>query len=587
MWAPEAKQVRLQITAPEKQQVEMQPEEQGYWVAELQQVQPGTKYFFKLDDKPQRPDPASLWQPEGVHKASAVVNHHEFNWTDSNWQVFPLEQMIIYELHIGTFTDEGTFEAAIEKIPYLKELGVNTIELMPVAQFPGSRNWGYDGVYPFAAQQSYGGPDGLKKLINACHEQELAVVLDVVYNHMGPEGNYLNDFGPYFTDKYHTPWGKALNFDDAFSDPVRNFFIQNALMWLRDYHFDGLRLDAVHAIFDTGAKHILQELAEQVRELEHQTKKTYYLIAESDLNDVRVVLPKNQGGFGMDGQWSDDFHHALHTVATGESDGYYADFGKLEQLQQAMQNTFVYNGRYSSHRHKTFGNDATHLPAKQFVVCSQNHDQVGNRMLGERLSELVSADMLKVVAATVLLSPYVSMLFMGEEYAEPNPFLYFVSHSDKELIKAVREGRKREFKAFAWQGEAPDPQAEETFERSKLSWIYEKESKNRFIWQFYKQLIQLRKEHPVLQFHSKKHLKTTADAAQKLLIMERWNDAGDKVICYFNFGDKPAALSLPDGNWQVLLNSSDEKWGGSGGGSAAEIVAESVVVFEVSRKGAK
>ena len=461
----------------------MQALEFGYWQTWVANVKPGTRYKFALQDGPERPDPASMHQPMGVHEASEVVDHHAFAWTDSSWPGLPLEQYIIYELHTGTFTPQHTFEGIIQKLDYLVDLGITAIELMPVAAFPGSRNWGYDGVYPFAVQESYGGPEGLKKLVNACHVKGLAVVLDVVYNHMGPEGNYLNDFGPYFTGKYNTPWGKALNFDDAGCDGTRNFFIQNALMWFREYHIDALRLDAVHAIIDLSAKHFLLELAEAVNELSLETGRKFYLIAESDLNDVQVINPPAKGGFGMDAQWCDDFHHALHALTTGETDGYYEDFGKLEDLEKVFNEAFVYSGIYSAHRKKTFGSNASQHPARQFVVCMQNHDQVGNRMLGERLPALVSFPMLKLAAAAYLLSPYLPMLFMGEEYGETNPFLYFISHTDPELVKAVQEGRKKEFKAFKWAGNIPDPQSEETFLSSCLSWNYhEGQGKNSAIF---------------------------------------------------------------------------------------------------------
>ncbi|ARS35949.1 malto-oligosyltrehalose trehalohydrolase [Pontibacter actiniarum] len=568
VWAPKAEKVEVLLHKPEPIQVPLQREAMGYWTALSEFATPGTRYTFVLDGETQRPDPASHFQPDGVHEPSAVVDHHAFAWTDKKWKNLPLHEYIIYELHVGTFTPEGTFESMIERLPELKELGVTAIEIMPVAQFPGSRNWGYDGVFPFAAQNSYGGPEGLKKLVNACHAQGLAVVLDVVYNHMGPEGNYLNDFGPYFTDKYKTPWGTALNFDDNHADAVRNFFFQNALMWLREYHIDALRLDAVHAIYDMSAKHFLQELQEHVQELEEQLGRDFILIAESDLNDVRLINPMDRGGYGLDAQWSDDFHHVIHALFTGEQSGYYVGFGKTDQLTKVMEKAFVYDGLYSEHRHRTFGSSTAHNQAAQFVVCSQNHDQVGNRMLGERLSELVDYETLKVIAALVILSPYQPMLFMGEEYGERNPFLYFVSHGDKDLIEAVRKGRREEFSAFAWQGEAPDPQSEETFERSKLTRSYTSESQQNKLREYYKRLLQLRKSTACLAKPDKDKVLARMDENGAVLHLVHHTR---EPYCYslFNLSDTAQTVRLlrPDeaaGNWKPLLHSAAADWGGPG-----------------------
>lgn len=547
----------------------------GYWTGLSEFATPGTRYTFTLDDETERPDPASQFQPTTVHEASEVIDHTSFNWTDRNWKGLPLEQYIIYELHVGTFSEEGTFEGVISKLTELQDLGVNAIEIMPVAQFAGSRNWGYDGVYPFATQNSYGGPEGLKKLVNACHEAGIAVVLDVVYNHMGPEGNYLNDFGPYFTDKYNTPWGNALNFDDAHSDHVRNFFIQNALMWLRDFHIDALRLDAVHAIYDTGARHFLQELKEQTSLLGKQLGREFILIAESDQSDVRLLNPTEKGGYGLDAQWFDDYHHAIHTLVTGELEGYYEDFGKPEHLQKALQHTFVYNGLYSEHRKRTIGSDATDVPAKQFVVCSQNHDQVGNRMLGERLTELVSFEMLKTVAGLILLSPYTPMLFMGEEYGEKNPFLYFVSHTDEELVEAVRKGRKEEFKYFAHKGEFPDPQSEETFNRSKLTHGYTQNEQQNQLRNFYKELINLRKTAPALAKPDKPHMHVQMDAEQMVLHLVHVG-AEPSLHCLFNLSQEEREVTLDSSqgqSWRAIINSAESAWGGKAEKESANITS--------------
>ncbi|MBF8962835.1 malto-oligosyltrehalose trehalohydrolase [Pontibacter sp. FD36] len=589
VWAPAAAQVDV-VLKDNDNIIPLQREAFGYWTALSEETGPGARYTFQLDEEMERPDPASHFQPDGVHEPSAVVDHTSFGWTDKNWKPLPLEQYIVYELHVGTFSEEGTFQGVIDKLPELVDLGITAIEIMPVAAFPGGRNWGYDGVYPSAVQEGYGGPEGLKKLVDACHAAGIAVVLDVVYNHLGPEGNYLNEFGPYFTDKYNTPWGKALNFDDAHSDHVRNFFIQNALLWLRDYHIDALRLDAVHAILDTGAKHFLQDLQEQVEHLEKQLGRHFILIAESDLNDVRIINPTEKGGFGLAAQWSDDFHHAVHALLTGEDSGYYSDFGKLEQLQKVLQHGFVYDGLYSEHRKRTFGSDATANPALQFVVCSQNHDQVGNRMLGERLTKLISYDMLKVAAGLVLLSPFTPMLFMGEEYGEENPFLYFVSHSDKDLVEAVRKGRKEEFSSFSWQGEAPDPQSEETFNQSKLQRSYEHSEKHRQLRDFYKALIQLRKSALALARPDKTRLHVSADSHTHVLHLIH---SGESPYLYalFNISNQPQKTNVVKevgASWKLVLGSDESRYGGAdkdlsrelSAGQEIELPAASVTVYQ-------
>lgn len=555
VWAPFPGKVHLELKGRER--MEMKCDQYGYWHKTVADIAPGTKYKFILDDKTERPDPASRCQPEGVHQWSEVVDLSDYVWGDSDWKNIPLSDMIIYELHVGTFTTEGTFEAAIDKLDYLLELGVNAIEIMPISQFPGSRNWGYDGVYPYAAQYSYGGPDGLKKLVDSCHQKGLAVILDVVYNHMGPEGNYLADFGPFFTDKYSTPWGKAINFDDVHSDHVRNFFIQNALMWLEDYHIDGLRLDAVHAILDNSARHFLKELRQNVDQLQLKNLKRYYLIAESDMNDVKVIQPYNNGGYNLEAQWADDFHHAVHTLATGEKEGYYSDYGKVSDLAKSFRQALIYDGTYSSFRNRTIGNDPSGQSPDQFVVCIQNHDQIGNRMLGERLSKLVSFEMLKLAAGTMLIAPFVPMLFMGEEYGEDNPFLYFVSHGDPNLVEAVREGRKREFEYFKWKGTVPDPQSEDTYNQSKLQW---KISDN-ILFEYYKKMISLRKEGAFKAF-SNAGIKTDIDEEKKLLTIHSGNE--DQLLAVLNFSKSTQNVTLPSGesSWQKLMASSDQCWNG-------------------------
>jgi maltooligosyltrehalose trehalohydrolase len=454
----------------------------------------------------------------------------------------------------------------IPRLHELKELGVNAIELMPVAQFPGERNWGYDGVYPFAVQSSYGGPEGLKQLVNECHKQKIAVILDVVYNHLGPEGNYLEDFGPYFTEKYRTPWGKALNFDGPYSNEVRNYFIENALYWFDRYHIDALRIDAIHGICDMSAKHFLQELAENVEKGSGNGRKRQCLIAESDLNDVRVIKSRKKGGFGIDAQWCDDFHHALHTLLTHEDQGYYQDFGTIKNLATSLKEGYVFSGQYSSYRKRNHGNSSADRPANQFIVFSQNHDQIGNRVLGDRLSNLVSFEALKLAAGTVLVSPYIPLLFMGEEYGEESPFLYFVSHSDPALVKAVREGRRSEFKAFYWQDNPPDPQDPATYLQCKLDWEKRSKGKHKILLNFYCTLIKLRKTIPALRHLRKNMLEVSISEKDKMIAVLRWHE-NNQVLCIMNFNIKNGhftATNLPDGSWRKVLDSSDKRWNGPG-----------------------
>ncbi|BAZ69709.1 MAG: malto-oligosyltrehalose trehalohydrolase [Pelatocladus maniniholoensis HA4357-MV3] len=564
LWAPLEGNVAVHLVSPEEKIIPLQKDERGYWQGTVNNVEPGCLYFYQLDGQVDRADSASHFQPQGVHGPSQVVDHSSFSWTDAEWQGIPLEQMVIYELHVSTFTEEGTFESIIPRIAELLELGINAIEIMPVAQFPGDRNWGYDGTFPYAVQNSYGGVDGLKKLVDACHQQGMAVILDVVYNHLGPEGNYLWGFGTYFTDHYKTPWGSAVNFDGSYSDGVRNYFVQNALYWLETFHIDCLRLDAVHAIYDFGAKHILAEIAEAVAELSQRGYKRY-LIAESDLNDPRIIRSPEVGGYGIDAQWSDDFHHALHTVLTGENQGYYKDFGQLEQLAKAYREGFVYTWDYSPHRHRYHGNEASGCFSQQFVVCSQNHDQVGNRMMGDRLTSLISFEGLKLTAAAVLLSPYVPLLFMGEEYGETAPFLYFVSHSDPDLIKGVREGRKAEFAAFfeIYGQEAPDPQAVETMKRSRLNWEKRHEGKNRMLWLFYQKLLKLRREIPALANLDRHNLEASVIEPNKVLQLRRWCE-NNQVLCWLNFSQEVGKIkaNIPSGPWKKQLDSADSAWGG-------------------------
>jgi len=570
VWAPLVDSVAVEVLGHQYQPVaprvlEMEKDELGYWRAHAPELPAGTLYKYRLDNDDAWPDPASRYQPEGVHGPSEVIDHNQFAWSDQHWQGVPLAEYVIYEIHVGTFTEAGTFEAAIERLPDLVELGVTAVEIMPVAQFPGDRNWGYDGVFPFAVQNSYGGPTALKKLVNACHEAGLAVILDVVYNHFGPEGNYTGKFGPYITKRYQTPWGSAINFDDAYSDGVRGYFAENAVSWLRDYHFDALRLDAVHAIYDFGAKHFLQLLSESVAELTKQRSYPGFLIAESDLNDPRLIRPVQQGGYQLSAQWSDDFHHALHTRLTGENMGYYGDFASLESLAIALKDRFVYAGQYSSFRRRPHGSPAGDLPSYRFVVCNQNHDQVGNRMMGDRLSTLVSFGALKLAAGITLLSPYIPLLFMGEEYGETNPFLYFVDHGDPDLLEAVRRGRTEEFSDFYAQGTPPDPVSEDTYEQSKLNWLSSTDrsaadrQQQRIIRKFYQRLLEVRRQCRVMTPTNSSdivvsHTNNTLQYKQSI--------ASGDLLCAMNFSDQAAKIDLTLGSqtWWQQLNSADAQW---------------------------
>lgn len=573
VWSLHAECVSLHIQHPESRVVRMRNAGDGYHLAEVDGLAPDSRYMFRLhktadargdETDPAFPDPASRWQPEGVHGPSGLYAG-EFPWTDADWQGAPFSRYIIYELHVGTFTAQGTFDAAISHLDELAELGITAIELMPVAQFPGERNWGYDGVYPFAVQNSYGGPDALKRLVDACHGKGLSVILDVVYNHLGPEGNYFSQFGPYFTDFYKTLWGRALNFDGPDSDPVRRFFIENALYWVETFHIDALRLDAVHAIYDASARPFLQTLARAVHRVAGRLKRPLYCIAESALNDTRVIRSQTQGGWDMDAQWNDDYHHALHTVLTGENQGYYKDFGRFFDMVKAWCCGYVYSGRYSAFRRRRHGSSSRNMPAQKFVVYAQNHDQVGNRTQGERLAHLVTFEQLKLAAAFVLLSPYVPLLFMGEEYGETAPFPCFINHSDPSLVEAVRNGRKAEFAGFKWRGEPPDPQDPLTFASAKLHHDLRYEGRHGFLLAYHKELIRLRREMPALALLTKKGMRIRTAVSGKLIWVMRWA-AGTKVGIFLNFENHTVTpRSFADkGVWRKILDSANESWDGPG-----------------------
>jgi maltooligosyltrehalose trehalohydrolase len=519
VWAPGKSSVDVVVDG---RQVPMRASAGGWWTSSVDGAGPGTDYSFKVDGGPARPDPRSPSQPQGIDGPSRVVDHEAFAWTDRGWRGLPLPGSVLYELHVGTFSAEGTFDAAIGHLDHLAALGVDAIELLPVAEFSGPRGWGYDGVDLFAPHHAYGGPDGLKRLVDAAHSRGLGVVMDVVYNHLGPAGNYLPEFGPYFSERHQTNWGPAVNFDGPGSDEVRRFVIDNALMWLRDYHCDGLRLDAVHAITDDSATHILEQLAGDVAALAANQGRPLFLIAESDLNDPRFVRGTEAGGYGLDAAWADEWHHALHATLTGDRSGYYEDFGPLPLLAKALRQAWVYDGIYSPYRQRVFGRPPTGLPGSRFVVCTQNHDQVGNRALGERSSALMSDGRLRVAAALLLTTPFVPMLFQGEEWGASTPFQYFTGHEDAELGRAVSQGRRAEFASFGWSPEGvPDPQDPETFARSRLDWAELNKERHASLLAWYTELISLRRRIPALTDPRPGRAETTCDADAGWLAVRR------------------------------------------------------------------
>lgn len=569
VWAPKSKAVELVLIDEDRRRsVAMHGEAGGFFTHVGPDVIEGQRYAYRLEGgNEDRADPCSLWQPLGVPGPSAVVLPERFAWTDRYWRGVRRESLVFYELHVGTFTPEGTFEAIIPRLAQLMALGVTAIELMPVGQFPGSRNWGYDGVLPYAVQNTYGGPHGLAKLVDAAHGAGVAVFLDVVYNHYGPEANYLDEFGTYFTDEYKTPWGRAINYDQRGSDPVREFVLDNVRMWLDEFHLDGLRLDAVHAIYDLGAKHILREIRETADEVAERTGRLIHIVAESDLNDPKVVASSERGGHGIDAQWSDDFHHAAHTTLTGERRGYYSDFGSLKQLARALESPFIYAGQFSAHRGRCHGAPPDGIPGDRFVVCIQNHDQVGNRAKGDRLSTLLeSPAQLRLAASLLLLSPHLPLLFMGEEYAETRPFPFFCSFNGKELVQAVREGRKREFAEFVGSAdEVPDPQAESTFASAKLSWSWPEGTPQEGMRRLYADLLAARRRWPALRdFVNRRARLRPHPETGPVIELTRGvrSDAAGVLRACFNFSPEPQPLPETLGAAQAIFSSESARYGG-------------------------
>jgi maltooligosyltrehalose trehalohydrolase len=554
VWAPRARKMAVSINGRSRPMhgPGEDDESRGWWRLDVEDAGPGTDYGYLIDeDKKPYPDPRSQWQPDGVHGLSRIYDQHAFEWTDEGFQPRPLAGGIVYELHVGTFTPEGTLDAAIGKLDYLADLDITHVELMPVAAFAGGHGWGYDGVALFAVHQPYGGPDALKRFVNAAHERELAVLLDVVYNHFGPVGNYTGKYGPYIVQSHHTPWGGAVNLEDSGAYEVRRFFCDNAAMWLRDYHIDGLRLDAVHAFVDRSAIHFLEQLAGEVEALAASTGRRKTLIAESDLNDPRVVMPREAGGLGMDAQWSDDFHHALFAALTGLREGYYADFGSMEQLARSLRQTFVYDGIYSRYRGRVHGRPARGLSQHRFLGYIQNHDQVGNRAIGDRIGHIAGIEKAKIAAAIVLTSPFVPMIFQGEEWAASSPFQYFADH-EPEMARLVSEGRRREFAAFGWTPESvPDPESRETFERSKLNWQELSGADHARMLAWYRELIRLRRSRPALNNGEPGNLRVIFDEQEKWIRIER----GDVTVAA-NLDQSERAFDLP-ARLRILLASDD------------------------------
>jgi maltooligosyltrehalose trehalohydrolase len=577
VWAPNLTSLAVRIpgerprTIPMTQSAEPGPSE---FVAVVPDVSEGTDYLYVLEGERERPDPVSRSQPHGVHGPSRIVNPASFHWSDQAWSGIPLKDFIIYEFHPGTFTREGSFEGVIPRLPYMRDLGITAVEIMPVAEVPGNRNWGYDGASLYAPQSSYGGPAGLKKLVDACHQHGMAVVLDVVYNHLGPEGNYLPEFAPCFTDAHHTPWGKAINFDGPNSDGVRRLIIDNALYWLTEYHVDALRLDAVHGIYDFGARHILDELSNTFHNQARRLKRQAWLIAESDLEDVRIINPRSQGGYALDAQWHDDFHHALYALLTDEREGFLMDFGALADLSKSIHGGFVFDWKYSRYRRRHYGSSSEERPGEQFVGFIQNHDQIANTSRGQRLSTLVSPGQLRLAAVLTICSPFLPLLFMGEEYGETAPFLYFTSFEDPARAEAVREGRKRELGSHYSESEFADPQALTTFEKCRLDWSKMANSPHAEILRLYRDLITLRKQYPSLGNCRKDLTEVRLDESARQLIMKRTDPAGSSALLIFNFSAEAQSIPIAADPqpWRLLLRTGDAVYGGGPGQRTVETV---------------
>ncbi len=574
VWAPNLTNLAVRILGENPKTVSMTRNAESEFVATVPNTGAGTEYFYVLDGGRERPDPVSRWQPRGVNGPSRVVDPNSFRWSDQGWSGIPLKDFIIYELHTGTFTPEGTFESIIPRLPYLRDLGITAVEIMPVAEFPGNRNWGYDGASLYPPQSSYGGPTGLKRLVDACHAHGLAVVMDVVYNHLGPEGNYLPEFAPCFTDAYHTPWGKAINFDGPESDGVRRWVVDNALYWLTEYHVDALRLDAINGIYDFSAHHILDELSEAFQKQARRLKRQAWIIAESDLEDVRIINPRSVGGYALDAQWHDDFHHALYALLTGEREAFLMDFGRLADLAKSIREGFVFDRKYSQYRRRHYGSSSKDRPGEQFVGFIQNHDQIANTSRGKRLCSLVSSEAQKLAAALTLCSPFLPMLFMGEEYGETAPFLFFTSFENPDLVNAVREGRKKELGAHYSERDFADPQAPTTFERCKLDWSRPELPPHAGILRLYRDLIALRKQHLSLGNCRKDLTQIRYDEKAKFLVARRSDPSGGAalIVCNFSTNAQSIPVTAETQAWRLALWTGDAAYGGTSGLGPAKVL---------------
>ncbi len=564
IWAPEKETMFLHIIHPEDRKIEMIKDEKGYFTVEVKEAKAGWRYYYRPNDEKDVADVASYYQPEDTLGPSEIFDHAAFRWNDAHWKGVPLQDMVFYEIHVGTFTDESTFEAII---PYLDDIiatGINAIELMPVCQFSGSRNWGYDGTYPYAVHLSYGGPQGLKKFVDACHQRGIAVFLDVVYNHVGPEGNNFAEFAPYFTDRYKAPWGTAINFDGEYSDGVKEYFSDNPVFWFEQYHIDGLRVDAVHEMYDRNAINIWQVMYEKIRLHEQKAGRRLYMTAESDFNSPRVTKHPDGGGMGFDAQWLDDFHHILYVIIDPKGKNRYGDYSTMEQLAKVYADGFVHSGEYVGFRKRAHGASSAGVPGYNFIVFNMNHDQVGNRIKGERLSMLVSFEKQKLAAAALMLSPYIPLLFMGEEYGEDTPFYFFISHHNKEAVKGVQEGRRKEFEKFGLkEGENfPDPAADETFNACKLQWNKRKEGKYNIMLEWNKLLIAVRRTNNVLHNFNKSNVVAFPLGEEGLVVHRQTDDGRVHLFCCFNFSGKEITYTLPPytTQWQKLLDSKEKQW---------------------------
>lgn len=590
VWAPRAAEVDLVLVDVDGVEVAshvMHRDVWGYHDLTLPGGKAGDRYAFRLDDGPLRPDPCSMWQPNGVHRASALYFPEEFAWTDENWAGVKREDLVFYELHVGTFTPEGTLEAIIPRLESLKMMGITALEIMPLGQFPGERNWGYDGAHLFAVQNSYGGPVGLQRLVDAAHRVGIAVVLDIVLNHFGPEGNYIGEYAPYYSSRYTTPWGPAFNFDGRDSDPVRDFVLDNVWQWIHEFHLDGLRLDAVHAMFDNSPQHILSEVKQCADEAAKARGLTSIIIAESLMNDVRMVRSVEHGGYGLDAEWNEDFHHALFAFLTGEKHGKYVDFGAAQQLPHVLMHTFHLSGSYSQFRRRRWGAPAGNIPGDRFVIGTQNHDHIGNRAQGERLCQLLNPNIQRLCASLMLLAPYLPLIFMGEEYGEPNPFLFFCSFEDAGLIENVRQGRARD---YALEGPIPDPQSIETYLNSKLSWAWQGQDFQSGLRQLYCDLLEARRNWPALRDFQTRSSRLWPDA-QHTTVLElirggTQHEHPGSLACYFNLTDRPQPIpyqmpTCPD--CVSLFRSEQNRYGslieGSPLNDAAQLKPHECVVF--------